>query len=100
MVSRGWPISRSAKRTAERSNDFGQVVSEGIARGAQILEGCCLVDGENGSKKEDKGAGWWADCMTEERKLRERAGRKWRLESKRRRRTQGFIRKRREEMRM
>ena len=57
-VGRGWPMSRSAKRAAERSNDFGQVVSEETARGAQMLEERCLFDDDSGSKKEDKGVGW------------------------------------------
>jgi len=77
MVSagRGWPMSRSAKREEGRSNDFGQVVSEGTARGAQILEGCCRFNDDSGSKKEGRGVGWWADCMTEERRAEETKGR-------------------------
>ena len=51
-------MSRSTKRVAERSNDFGQVMSEEIARGAQMLENCFLFDDDNGSRKEGKGAGW------------------------------------------
>jgi hypothetical protein len=80
-VGRGRPMSRSAKCAAERSNDLGQVVSEVTARGAQILEGCCLFDDANGSKKEGRGVGWWADCMKEERRLRERRrkGGGWRV---------------------
>ena len=63
-AGRGGPKSR----VAVRSNDFGQVLSEEIARGAQILEDCCLFDDDNGSKKGGKGAGWRADCMTKERR--------------------------------
>lgn len=50
-------MSRSAKRTAERSRDFGQVVLEETARGAQMLEDRCLFGDDNGSKKEGKGVG-------------------------------------------
>ena len=52
--------------------DFGQVVSEGIGRGAQMLGGCCRFNDGSGSKKEGKGVGWWADCMAEERRVGER----------------------------
>lgn len=53
-AGRGGPMSR----VAERSNDFGQVLSEESARGAHILGGCCLFGGDNGLKKDGKGAGW------------------------------------------
>ena len=45
-AGRGCPMPR----VAERSNDFGQVLSEETARGAQILEDCCLFDDDNGLK--------------------------------------------------
>lgn len=65
-------MSRSAKREEESSIDFGQVVSEGNARGAQMLGCCCRFNDDNGSKKEGKGVGWWADCMMKERRVEER----------------------------
>lgn len=65
-------MTGSVKRAAERSNDFGQEGSEEIARGAQMLEDCCLFGDGDGSKNEDKGAGCWAECMTKERRLEER----------------------------
>jgi len=76
-------MSRSAKREEESSIDFGQVVLEGTARGAQMLGGCCRFNDANGSKKEGKGVGWWADCMTKEKSGREMKER-WRLERKER----------------
>lgn len=98
-VGRGRPMSRSAKRAEESSIDFGQVESEGIARGAQIFEGCCLFNDDNGSKKEGREVGWWADCMT-----KEMAGGDERKvavgEETAKRRTEVFIGRRREEMRM
>ena len=92
-------MSRSAKRE-ERSIDFGQVVSEGNARGAQMLEGCCRFDDGKGTKKEGNGVGWWADCMTEERRVEERRRRGGGWRTKGEEEGERFYRTRGEEMRM
>ena len=65
-----------------------------------MLEGCCLFNDDNGSKKGGKPVGWWADCMTEARRLRRDEREVAVREQRTKRRTEGFIGQRREEMRM